>query len=172
MATTIANLSAKQGGTPESTLATLTVNVPVAVAPNAMQTTQERAGLTGTEPAPITRDRFPPHPSAKEQTMSDRHTIETVLKGNVSDAEYATVTAQLPLTLAAMARPHDRAPDYRVTNRTGAIIGYGWNRTAKMSGQNYVAFQVDLTPDRHIFANASRPTKPGSAWIAQLYCVQ
>ncbi|MBA3448302.1 MAG: DUF736 family protein [Pseudaminobacter sp.] len=41
MATTIANLTAKQDGTLEGTLATLNVNVPIAIVPNATKASDE-----------------------------------------------------------------------------------------------------------------------------------
>ncbi|MCG8273937.1 DUF736 domain-containing protein [Aquamicrobium sp. NLF2-7] len=101
--------------------------------------------------------------------MFDRYTIETVLKGNATDADYATVTNQLPLTLAPMAHLHKQyAPDYRVVNQAGATIGHGWSHTAKTTGQKYVAFHVDVALDRCVSGTAGRPAKTGSGWVAQL----
>ena len=68
---------------------------------------------------------------------------------------FATLRVNAPITVVPNAnKASEEAPDYRILNkRTGFEIGAGWNRIARLTGEEYLSVKLEAPEIGVIFGN-------------------
>ncbi|TBZ04590.1 DUF736 domain-containing protein [Rhizobium leguminosarum] len=87
-------------------------------------------------------------------------TIATLTQKSDGSLEgiFATIRVNAPIAIVPNAsKANDEAPDYRIIHRkTGFEIGAGWNRIARLTGEEYLSVKLEAPEIGVIFGNLAQ----------------
>ncbi|MBY5754890.1 DUF736 domain-containing protein [Rhizobium johnstonii] len=71
---------------------------------------------------------------------------------------FATIRVNAPIAIVPNAnKASEEAPDYRIIHRkTGFEIGAGWNRVARLTGEEYLSVKLEAPEIGVIFGNLAQ----------------
>ncbi|QKK33865.1 DUF736 family protein (plasmid) [Rhizobium indicum] len=71
---------------------------------------------------------------------------------------FATIRINAPITIVPnVGKTSEEAPDYRIIHRkTGFEIGAGWNRIARLTGEEYLSVKLEAPEIGVIFGNLAQ----------------